>query len=136
MRYVLDTSVVLQIFAGIRPLDMTGFDELQISSLTYGELFEGVALAKTDIERERRHIALNIIRSHFPHPIPYGLHEASFQSVIATEASSLSRANKVDRMIVATARAHGCVLLTLNGKDLKGIDGVLDLNDRFADTES
>lgn len=55
--------------------------------------------------------------------LPYGPEEsATYGRIVA--ATAYSRPRLIDRMIAATALAHGLTLVTLNGRDFRDVPGL------------
>jgi predicted nucleic acid-binding protein len=121
---VLDTNVVSYLMGGhslsqsYRP-HLEG-RTLAISFMTVGELYEG-AYRRGWGEGKLAKLK-QTIRSHVVIPFSFGLcrewgairYERRQQQPIAVD----------DAWIAATARAHGCPLVTHNPNDFRGIDGL------------
>jgi predicted nucleic acid-binding protein len=128
-RGLLDTSVVIssdEIDPALLPA------EISISTLTLAELTSGPHAAPNDLERARRQNRLQRFES--------GIEALAFDSdcaraygdvyvVTVGAGRKAGGARAVDLMIAATALAHDLPLYTLNAKDLRGLEGLLEIVD-------
>jgi predicted nucleic acid-binding protein len=123
MRAVLDTSVVLASGVG----DLEG--ELAISAATLAELHFGVLVAQQPRVRAERLRRLTLLERRFdPLPVDEGVAAAYGELAAAVAATGRQpRARVMDLLIAATARAHNARLYTRNAKDLRGLDGFLEI---------
>jgi predicted nucleic acid-binding protein len=123
VKYVLDTSVVLS------PEAPRLEGEVGISAATLAELHFGVLVAGDAGVRAERLRRLTTLESLFaPLPIDAAVARAygALASAIAA-AGRQPRARVMDLLIAATARAHGATLVTRNGADLRGLQGLVDV---------
>lgn len=128
-RGLLDTSVVI----GIDNVDLARLpSEVSISALTLAELTSGPLAALDDLERARRQNRLQRFES--------GVDALSFDSrcarayggvysAISAAGRKARGARAVDLMIAATALAYDLPLYTLNAKDLRGLEALLEIVD-------
>jgi len=128
-RGLIDTSVAIV----LEQLDPSRLpNELAISALTLAELSAGPYAAKSELAHARRQDHLQRVEAT--------LESLDFDSTCARAFGPIYSATKqagrkprgaraVDLMIAATARAHGLPLYTLNGADLIGLEGLVEVID-------
>lgn len=128
-RGLIDTSVaiVLERFDASRlPA------EVSISALTLAELTAGPVAAKSELARARRQDHLQRIEATIE-TIDFDPACARAFGPIYSAVRQLGRktrgARAIDLMIAATARAHELPLYTLNGVDLVGLEGLVEVVD-------
>lgn len=120
MPYLLDTNVAVYLRDGDTEAEtlLLGLDQMpSISAITRVELEGGVYAdpARTD----RRRQSVDLLLQEFP--------VLDFTNDIAetygriVEQAGFSRRKIVDRMIAATALAHGLTFVTFNGRDFRAI---------------
>ncbi|MFV0433666.1 MAG: PIN domain-containing protein [Leucobacter sp.] len=129
---LLDTSVVIALTQEGLDIDVSGFERLMVSSVTYSELRLGIACARDAETAMTRSTALEEISSLFGEGLPFDDAAAQhygriLQTVVRRRGQP--RAHTGDRMIAAIAASHGLPLLTLNGGDLNGLDAHLRVID-------
>ena len=135
MRALLDTSVLI---AALEPEeaspDLSGVTELMISSLSFSELYMGVAAAGANSSlREDRESGIARTRAAFGAGIPYDDRCALALGVVSEQvlrSGGSPRSNILDKMIAATAMAHGLVLVTRNAKDLRHLSQLVQVEVR------
>ena len=121
MRAILDTSVLLA-DARARP-DLRGI-EGRVSSVSYGEMNFGVAMAKTVEGRASRLARIQRITAVYGSGVPFDdLVAASFGFLfgVSHRAGQCSRTRVADLMIAATAHHLGVPLITRNAADFATI---------------
>ena len=91
-----------------------------LSIISQVELENGI-LAQPALARERRLAVDLILANIIVHPFDADT-LAVYRSMIAE--IGYSRPRVADRMIAATAIAHGLTLITINGRDFRGIPGL------------
>jgi predicted nucleic acid-binding protein len=125
LAWLLDTSVAIQLRDGDRAFRsrLATVDEIpSISAITRVEL-EGGVYANPALAEKRRKAVDAVLREFIV---------LDFTSVIAAlygqivAQAGFSRRKIADRMIAATALAHGLGLVTLNARDFRDVPG-LDL---------
>ncbi|MFM9378893.1 type II toxin-antitoxin system VapC family toxin [Gordonia sp. VNK21] len=125
---LLDTSILIAQFSGDEtPPDLTGFDDLLVSSLSYSEMMFGLGAA-TDIdvyrERERR---LRKIIEVFGEGLPF-TDDCAFRIDQITRdvvrSGKNPRGRRIDHMIAAVAIAHDLTVVTRNASDFQEIAGL------------
>ena len=123
MRAVLDTSVLLSNVVSPLP------GELAVSAATMAELHFGVLVAENNRVRATRLRKLRALQRRFdPLPIDDAVAESYGElAAVVVYAGRQPRARVMDILIAATAHAHDAQLYTLNPKDFKGIDDVVQI---------
>ena len=127
MRAILDTSVLLA-DAKARP-DLTGI-EGRVSSVTYGEMNFGVAVAKSTEASASRLARMQRIIAVYGSGVPFDdLVAASFGylSGVSFMAGKRSRARVADLMIAATAHHLGVPLITRNPADFRAVSSHVEI---------
>jgi toxin FitB len=111
MRALLDTSAVI---ASPDAIDLRSDDTAAISVITVGELHAGVLLASNPSVRAVRQARLAAVHTSFV-PLPVDEPIAESYGELLSVARAGRRATKAtDLLIVATARATGRTLVTLD----------------------
>ena len=127
---LLDTSVLIALTQEEREIDLSDYERLCVSSVSYAELRLGVACAKDAESAVARYATLEEIISLFGEGLPFDDRAATefgriLQTVIRRKGEPRAHAN--DRMIAAVAASRKMPLLTLNASDLKGLENHLDV---------
>ncbi len=103
-----------------------------VSTLTIAELAGGPAAAEHDFERARREQRLRQVESGVT-VLPFNLGCAHAYASVHEVVSRLGRkprgSRAVDLMIAATALAHELPLYTLNARDLRGLESLIEIVD-------
>jgi len=106
--------------------------EIAISTLTLAELAAGPYAASDDLMRARRQYHLQYVEAKAK-ALPFDVSCAHAWGRIYTAMERAGRkargAHAVDLMIAATALAHELPLYTLNPKDLRGLENLLEIVD-------
>ncbi|MGU3435864.1 PIN domain-containing protein [Actinomycetes bacterium M1A6_2h] len=131
---LLDTNILIASSSeGEKLPDLTGFEDLVVSSLSYSELRMGIA-ATTDLRRYRqREARLSQIVSVYGEGIAYDDAAATCYGTITiaiADRGGQPKARRMDRMIAATALVHGYALVTRNTKDFTDIADMVELVQR------
>jgi predicted nucleic acid-binding protein len=126
---LIDTSVVI----GIDEVDTDRLPvRVSISTLTLAELTSGPHAVSDEMERARRQRRLQRFEAGID-AIAFDAACARAYGLIYVGVVNLGRkprgARAVDLMIAATALAHDLPLYTLNARDLRGLDGLLEIVD-------
>ena len=124
-RGLLDTSVVVD---DVDPEVLPA--EIAISTLTLAELTSGPVVAPDDLERARRQNRLQRFESGVE-TLAFDLSCAraygGVYAAIAAAGRKARGARAVDLMIAATALAHDLPLFTMNAKDFRGLEELLEI---------
>ncbi len=128
-RGLIDTSVVI----GIDEVDTDRLPaRVSISTLTLAELTSGPHAVSDEMERARRQRRLQRFEAGID-AIAFDAACARAYGLIYVGVVNLGRkprgARAVDLMIAATALAHDLPLYTLNARDLRGLEGLLEIVD-------
>jgi len=125
VKVLLDTSVVIDPSGAVWPDDA----ELAISAVTIGELGFGIVKAADDIERVKRTIHLQRVRTVFEElPVDSAVAEAYVAVATALHIDGRSpRPRAFDLLIAATAMAHALPLYTRDTKDVVTLRHLVDV---------
>jgi len=126
-RGLIDTSVAVV----IRDLDAALLPaEVAISALTLGELGAGPHAADDDLTRARRQAHLQFIETKLE-ALPFDSSCARAYGQIYAAVQGVGRKPRgrrtIDLMIAATALANDLPLYTLNSKDLRGLEELIEI---------
>ena len=106
--------------------------KIAISALTFAELLAGLHTASNDLMRARRRAHLLRIEG-WVEALPFDLACACAWAQIYTAVERIGRkprgSRAIDLMIAATALAHDLPLYTLNPKDLRGLENLIEVVD-------
>jgi predicted nucleic acid-binding protein len=124
---LLDTSVVIR-------FDEVDRDrlpaEIAISALTLAELTAGPHTAVDELQRARRQHRLQRFEAEIE-ALPFDSECARAYGSVYVVTRAVGRKPRggraVDLMIASTALAHGLPLYTLNPKDLRGLEGLIEV---------
>ncbi len=126
---LIDTSVLIDLDA-LDPARLPA--ALAISALTLAELASGPHATADETERARRQDRLQRAEATFE-PLPFDAACARaygrLYAAIASAGRKACGARALDLLIAATALAHELPLYTLNGNDLRGLKGTLEVID-------
>jgi len=121
--HLVDTDVAI-FFRDRQPDILKAISELEdlplLSVISQVEL-EGGVHAKPEAAQRRRQ-ALDALLSRLT-VLPFDAEAAASYGRIV-EVAGFSRRKVADRMVAATALAHGLTLITMNGSDFSGIPGL------------
>ena len=127
MKALLDTSVLIA--NREQPIDLTGIVG-RLSSVSYGELSFGIAVAKTERERAFRLMRFHRVQSLFGEGIPMDDQVAAsygFLYGLSHAAGKRSRTLSADIMIAATAHHHRIPLVTRNASDFEALSDEVEI---------
>lgn len=120
---LLDTSVLVE---GRVPAEV----EAAISTVSIAELHFGLLVAADEESRALRTTRLGLIEARFPDPIPLDDRVARewgrLQAAVASRGGN-PRSRSADLAIVATALVHDATLLTLDAKDFRLIEDLIEV---------
>jgi predicted nucleic acid-binding protein len=125
-RGLLDTSVVIR----YDEVDRNRLPaEIAISTLTLAELTAGPHAVADELQRARRQHRLQRFEAEIE-ALPFDSECARSYGSVYVATAAVGRkprgSRAVDLMIAATAFAHGLPLYTLNRKDLRGLEGLIE----------
>lgn len=128
-RGLVDTSVVI----GIDEVDSARLPaEILISTLTLAELSTGPHAASDDLGRARRQDRLQRLEAEME-ALPFESRCARAYGQICAAVIATGRkargSRSVDLMIAATALVHKLPLCTLNPRDLRGLEDLIEIVD-------
>ncbi len=128
-RGLLDTSVVIR-YDEVDPVRLPA--EIAISTLTLAELTAGPHAAADDLQRARRQHRLQRFEAEIE-PLSFNSECARAYGSIYVATIAVGRkprgGRSIDLMIAATALAHQLPLYTLNPKDLRGLEQLIEIVD-------
>jgi predicted nucleic acid-binding protein len=108
---------------------------MAISALTLAELIVGPKAATDDLTRARRESHLRFIEANLETLCFDQACARAYGSIYAAAAQRGRKARgrrAVDLMIAATALAHNLRFFTRNAKDLRGLEGLIEIVDLSA----
>lgn len=113
--------------------DLSGYDGLLVSSLSWSELTRGLHATKSLVEFKARLARFNALRSAFGAGVSFddacvSAHDRLLRQL--TERGASARAHVLDRMIAATALAHGFVVVTRDAAGFAGLEGLVQVDAR------
>jgi predicted nucleic acid-binding protein len=126
---LIDTSVAI----ALKTIDRERLPRrIVVSALTIAELAGGPHGSKHDLQRVRRENQLKDVRTKVE-ALDFDLGCAHAYGMVYGASIGVGRkprgARAVDLMIAATALAHRLPLYTLNPKDLRGLDDLIEIVD-------
>jgi predicted nucleic acid-binding protein len=128
-RGLIDTSVAVDL-GSLDPARSP--TEIAVSALTLAELTAGPHVAGDEMTRARRQLTLQHVEAKFE-SLPFDSHCARAYGRIYAAVDNAGRKPRggraVDLMIAATALAHDLPLFTRNPKDLRGLEGLIEIVD-------
>jgi predicted nucleic acid-binding protein len=134
VKALLDTSVVIALDKpGEEPPDLSGFDSLQVASLTFSELNLGLHTTRDLATYKARSARLSAITQVLGPGLAYDdACAAAFGRIVEHVAthSGGPKARPLDRMIAATALAHGLALVTRNVAHFQGLAPLVHIEAR------
>jgi predicted nucleic acid-binding protein len=128
-RVLIDTSILID----LKKSELFRlFAKVAISTLTLAELVKGHYAAVRCLDKERRRRHLHRVEVTIE-AIPFDLACARAFGGVAAAVERIGRRSRgsrsVDLMIAATALAHDLPLYTLNSKDLRGLEDLIEIVD-------
>lgn len=131
---LLDTSVLVAHDAeGEAAPDLSDYEGLAVSSLSWSELTRGLHVTTSLVEFKARLARFNALRSAFGSGIAFDdrcvrAHDDLLRRVV--ERGGNARAHVLDRMIAATALAHGFVVVSRDGTGFANLEGLVQVDVR------
>lgn len=130
---LLDTSVLIAVNKpGESRPDLTGFDELFVSSLSFSEMSKGLYTVDGREREARRDLLEDLMRTFGP-GIPFDDDAAIVYGRIvrhAVDRGGSAKKHVLDRMIAAVAVVNRLTLVTRNSADLTGLDNLVTITER------
>jgi predicted nucleic acid-binding protein len=127
-RVLIDTSILVD----LKKSELFRLSAKEISTLTVAELVKGHYAAVRDLDKERRRRHLCQVEATIE-ALPFDLGCARAFGSVAIAVEQIGRRSRgsrsVDLMIAATALAHDLPLYTLNPKDLRGLESLIEIVD-------
>lgn len=128
-RALIDTSVL----ASLKKSEIRRISSAAaVSTLTIAELVRGLHTAVDDLERTRRLRQLRQVRMSL-RALPFDADCAGAYGRVSAAVERIGRkprgSRALDLMIATTALAHEIPLYTLNAKDLRGLEDLIEIVD-------
>jgi predicted nucleic acid-binding protein len=128
-RALIDTSVL----AGLKRSELLRLSSrLAASTVTIAELARGPGAATEDLEKVRRRLHLEQVEASVE-ALPFDLACARAYGAVRGAVQCIGRkprgSRAMDLLIAATALAHDMPLYTLNPKDLRGLEDLIEIVD-------
>jgi hypothetical protein len=128
-RGLIDTSVAVDLTT-IEPEKLPPI--IAVSALTLAELVVGPASTDDELKRARQQQRLQYVEANVE-PLPfesrcYRAYGPVYAAVLGTGRKARGP-RAIDLMIAATAHAHDLPLYTRNPKDLRGLEGLIEIVD-------
>ncbi len=134
MKALLDTNILIAGGStGEAAPDLSGFDELCVSALSWAELFKGLHTTTDLAEYKARAARLNALRGLFGAGIPFdGNCADAYDAVLArcVAAGPSARSHAIDRMLAATALANDMTFVTRDRDGVAGLEGLVTVEVR------
>ena len=131
---LLDTNILIASKSETEPApDLSGFDDLMVSSLSWSELTMGLHSTRSLGEYKRRALRLSVLEDTYGAGLPFDDDCVDTYNDLLERTGQRNgdaKAKKLDRMIAATAMAHELVLVTRNIDDFAMFEGMLDVVER------
>lgn len=131
---LLDTNILIASKSETEPApDLSGFDDLMVSSISWSELIMGLHSTRSLSEYKRRARRLGALQDTYGEGLPYDDDCIDTYNDLIERTGQRggdAKAKKLDRMIAATAMAHELVLVTRNTDDFTMFEGMLDVVER------
>ena len=129
MNALLDTNVIVALGSPAESVpDLSGFDRLYASALTWAEMTKGLHTPTSISVYKQRRARFDEARAALGVGIPFdddcmSAYDRILQCI--SEADGAVRAHTFDRMIAATALAHDLTVITRDRAGFAGLDGLV-----------
>lgn len=131
---LLDTNVLIARDAPDESApDLSGFERLVVSSLSWSELSRGLHVTTSLTEFKARLARFNALQAAFGTGLAFDdACVRAFDDLLrqVVERGGNARAHVLDRMIAATALAHGLTLVTRDAKGFTNLEGLVQVEVR------
>ena len=126
MRYMLDTNICIYIIKHKPESVYTKLKKIQpedvcISSITYSEFAYGVAKSE---QTDRNRLALTLMLSNIDIEAFDAVAAEEYGDIRARLEKAGTPIGSLDMLIAAHAKALGCTLVTINGKEFSRVEGL------------
>ncbi len=126
MRYMLDTNICIYIIKHKPESVYTKLKKIQpedvcISSITYSELAYGVERSE---QTDRNRLALTLMLSNIDIEAFDEVAAEKYGDIRARLEKAGTPIGSLDMLIAAHAKALGCTLVTINGKEFSRVEGL------------
>ncbi len=126
MRYMLDTNICIYIIKHKPESVYTKLKKIQpedvcISSITYSELSYGVEKSE---QTDRNRLALTLMLSNIDIEAFDAVAAEEYGDIRARLEKAGTPIGSLDMLIAAHAKALGCTLVTINGKEFSRVEGL------------
>ena len=126
MRYMLDTNICIYIIKHKPESVYTKLKKIQpedvcISSITYSELAYGVEKSE---QTDRNRLALTLMLSNIDIETFDAVAAEEYGDIRARLEKAGTPIGSLDMLIAAHAKALGCTLVTINGKEFSRVEGL------------
>ena len=126
MRYMLDTNICIYIIKHKPESVYTKLKKIQpedvcISSITYSELSYGVERSE---QTDRNRLALTLMLSNIDIEAFDAVAAEEYGDIRARLEKAGTQIGSLDMLIAAHAKALGCTLVTINGKEFSRVEGL------------
>ena len=126
MRYMLDTNICIYIIKHKPESVYTKLKKIQpedvcISSITYSELSYGVERSE---QTDRNRLALTLMLSNIDIEAFDAVAAEEYGDIRARLEKAGTPIGSLDMLIAAHAKALGCTLVTINGKEFSRVEGL------------
>ncbi|MFT4123770.1 MAG: PIN domain-containing protein [Microbacteriaceae bacterium] len=131
---LLDTSILIAAASEHEAApDLSGFDSLAVSTLSWAELVRGLHAARDVGELRRRLARYDALRALFGAGLAFDdACAAAYDRVLGavTDREGTATAHMIDRMIAATALVHGMTVIARDASGFAHLDGVVPVETR------
>jgi predicted nucleic acid-binding protein len=134
VRALLDTNILIAASSTAESTpDLSEWDQVVVSTLTWSELTMGLHSTGDLAVYKERVARLDALRALLGKGIAYDDEcVRAYDHVLrrVTDRGGSAKSHRLDRMIAATALAHGLVLVTRNIADFAALEGLVAIEQR------